>query len=63
VLQFARGASPDRELLKAAVLPKSARIKVASRQPLTLEIKLPLHQVMTLDELAVLIKSLLPESA
>lgn len=60
VIQFVRGASPDRDLLKAAELPKSARIKVTSRQPLMLEIKLPLHQVMALDELAGFISSLPP---
>ncbi len=63
VLQFVHGVSPDRDLLKAAALPKNARMKIVSRQPLILEVKLPLHQVMTLSELAGFISSLLPVGA
>lgn len=59
VVQFVRGSIPDRDLLKAALLPKYARLKIVSRQPLTLEIKLPLHQVMALKELTGFINSLL----
>jgi transcription-repair coupling factor (superfamily II helicase) len=62
VIQFARGASAEMDLLKTAALPKSARLKTVSRQPLILELKLPLHQVMTLDELAGFIRSLLPKN-
>jgi transcription-repair coupling factor (superfamily II helicase) len=60
VIQFVHSTVPDRDLLKTAVMPKGARLKIVSRQPLMLEVKLPLHQVMALDELARLISSLLP---